>query len=1792
MHLMSMDLRIAVVGIGGIFPGSPSLDSFWKNIANGTDTSIEVPPQRWLLAPEAVYQAGEPAPDKVYSRRACIIQDFQLDHAGLDLDSVFVGQLDPMFHLGLHAGRAAFHDAKMENVDRNRVGVIFGNIALPTEKSSALAREYLGRTFEEKFFAGQNCPPPPSEVGQTHPINRYVTGLPGGIIAKALGLGGGSYTLDAACASSLYAVKLAADELVAGRTDAMLTGGLSRPDCLYTQMGFSQLHALSPSGHCSPFDTKADGLVVGEGAGMFLLKRLADAVRDGDHIYGVIRGIGLSTDVGGSLLAPDSEGQLRAMRPAYEKAGWSPMDVDLIECHATGTPVGDAVEFGSLKTLWAENGWRPGQCVIGGVKSNVGHALTAAGSAGLLKVLLALQEQTLPPTANFAGPADGLELEDSPFEVLAESRRWERRDGSDPRRAAVSAFGFGGINAHVLVEEWMPERVSVSIPSDLPDKRSEPVAIVGMGAHFGQWESLRAFQERALGGSVEVEPKPIHNWWGAEDSEWFRERSLNQTEFKGYTIDEVRIPINKFRIPPNELRELLPQQLLMLEVTQEAINNAGLEEADRLRSGVFIGIGLDLNTTNFNFRWSLLDKARGWSKRLGLDLSEDELEEWIEKLRDASGPPLSADRTMGNLGGIVASRVAREFRVGGPSFTISSEESSGIRALEAAVRALQHDEIESAIVGAIDLAGDIRSVLGAHAGRPFSTSGTLRPFSTESDGSVVGEGAGAVILKRLDDAQRDGDRIYAVIRGLGSATAGGVEAPLLLKDSYLRAASEAYGEAEIEPADIGYLETHGSGFPAEDEMEAEAVAEIFGEGAKIATCALGSVKADVGHTGAASGLASIIKASLCLYQEILPPSRNTRTAIPSISDTPALDLPQEPAFWLLDRKDGPRRAGVSSFSVDGNCCHVVLEEFEAQNAKVETEQLQPLGARGEALFAIEADEVAGLAQKLHQLEQFSADNSNDAIESLTRKWFARSPNQPDLNLALALVAGSRSELSELIEFANRSISSAPDHPLNGGEDVPSHLRDRIFYSPAPLERGGKTAFVFPGSGNHFLGMGRQVSAVWPEVFRRQNRETDSLRSHLVSDVFWQSGERHNLDDNHEALIFGQVAFGTIYSDLFQSFGVEPDAVIGYSLGETVGLFSMRVWRDRDEMLRRLDETTLFTDDLAGACESVRRAWQLSEDEQVDWSLGVADCPADTVREALQGRERVYLLIVNTPVESVIGGDRMAVENLVADLGCAFHSIRGVTTVHCEVARPVADAYHKLHLFPTHPPEGVTFYSGVFGGAYEVNTNSAADSILGQALEGFDYTKVIESAYSDGVRVFLEMGPGASCTRMINQILGERKHLARSVFVSRQDSVTTALSALAQLVAERVPVDLAALYGRETCVVGHQPPKEEPGNVVIVPVGGKSFEVPGQPRHEARQEVAVAAEPAAAVRSPLEAQHNFPVPSSKLETHGFDALANQTALAENAKVQAHEAFLRFSHEGTGAISRSISFQMNLLQAISASGHSVEALPSRSSGVPDAPPAPVQDTPAQPDKVPTALDRQMCMEFAVGAIGRVLGRQYAEIDSFPRRVRLPDEPLMLADRILEIEAEPLSMSNGRVITEHDIHPGSWYLDGGRIPTCIAVEAGQADLFLSGYLGIDLETKGLAIYRLLDAQVTFHRSLPEAGNIIRYRPEEVVALLDKSQQGQTSQSLLGVGGEIPVVGSLAVGLSRGDVGVRVWAAANEAPRRTSPRARGRICEGLLIILTRCVIRERLLNFLPSGSTVERCRGALLGEETFGRA
>ncbi|MEM7166145.1 MAG: beta-ketoacyl synthase N-terminal-like domain-containing protein [Planctomycetota bacterium] len=1637
--------RVAIVGIGAIFPGATHPEAFWEIVRDGVDTATEPPPGRWTLPVDEAYDPQVATPDRVYSRRGCFI-DAAIDLEGFALPREHLERLDPAFQLVLHAGRQAWQGGNTDSVDRQRVGIVFGNIVLPTESASAISREILGGTFDEATGA--------VEVGpglSTDPANRYVAGLPATVLARALALGGGAHTLDAACASSLYALKFAVDELQQGRVDAMLAGGLSRPDPLYTQMGFSQLRALSETGRCSPFDEKGNGLVVGEGSGMFLLKRLSDAVRAGDEIHGVICGVGLSNDVGGSLLAPRSEGQLRAMRAAYDQAGWAVQDVDHIECHATGTPVGDAAEVASLRQLWGDAGWNEAQCVLGSVKSNIGHTLTAAGSAGVLKTLLSMRHETLPPTANFERPGANTPLGGSAFRVLEQAQPWPRRGADTPRRAAVSAFGFGGINAHLLLEEWLP---GTAVPETAAPDAVPAIAIVGLDAHVGPWQGRLAFQERAF-GAANASPTTNSRWWGVAQSRWFQQQRLHAVD--GYWIDDIVVPHGKFRIPPTELAETLPQQLLMLEVAAGAFADAGIDPqtepaAVGLRSGVFVGIGLDFNTTNFTVRWALDARAAGRGH-----------EEPAQR-KDTFGPPLTANRTMGALGGIVASRLAREFRVGGVGFTLSSEETSGISALHAAVRMLQQHELDRALVGAVDLAGDVRAALAADALHPQHESQV-----------PVADGATAFVLKRVEDAERDGDRIYAVIDGVADATAIAADEP---------------GESRIADSVIG-------GPTPMANAAARARIETGDRGLP-----LGQHADRIGNCGAAAGLLSVAEAALALRQEILPPATATGTAV----------VRTAPQYWLRDREAGPRVAGVATTNVGGGCSHVTLSGYDgASDAVSDADRARPLGAPPQALFLARADDAAGLLQQVAALGRIADEGvaASSSADAMAKAWFQASESVASGSVekgqcTVALIAGSAQELQQQVAAARACIED--DHDGDSS---------RVFFSAAPLLSGtstvepGTVAFVYPGSGNHYPGMGREYALRWPAVLRRHDKETGTLRSQMVPERFWE-GRSGTADELHQQLIFGQVALGTVVTDVIAQFGVRPAAVIGYSLGETAGLFSHRVWRARDEMYQRMVATPLFKTQLAGRLDAARECWGLSATDDIEWLVGVVQREAAAVRPVIERHDRAYLMMRNTPDECVIGGERAAVLRVVEELGAQLHAVDGVTTVHCEVAAPVAQAYHDLHLFDTTPPADVDFYSCAAGKAQQPTRENTAQSILAQALHGFDFPQSIEAAYEAGARVFVEIGPRATLTRMIPAILGQRTHRCVAACRRERAEFTSLLEVLATLAAEGAAIDLAPLYGS----TGAAQATTTPAPGLSIAVGGAPFESPASspqvPVDEPQRtidpapvlpEVApqrfVAAAPAPA-QAPLQATSPRiaagsdpvgPMPAAATPAAGPRSDNDDTDRArwvamQEATASAHETFLRLSGDLTQAYAAVLGEQLQLLQQ----GGDPTQLSLPDLQLPQVAPmdpliherAVVTADHRRPDVL---FDREQCMEIAIGSIARVLGPDFADVDTFPTRVRLPDEPLMLVDRILSIDGEARSMTGGSLITEHDVLPGGWYLDCGRIPTCIAVEAGQADLFLSGYLGIDFETRGNAVYRLLDAVVTFHDELPEPGKVIRY-------------------------------------------------------------------------------------------------------------
>jgi PfaB family protein len=1727
---MNKSAPIAVVGMAGLFPGAANLDIFWHNIVNKVSAVAEVDKDRWSVDPDLMYRPGI-LEDKAYSRRCCLLNNFKFDPAGINIDQDLLTALDPLHHVVLHVGREAISAVQSNLLNRQRTGVVLAAIALPTDATAAVTGEILGSAFEEKLFnsaaAGMGHAHSP-HYSRSRYLSGRVTSLPGAILARAFNLGGGSFTLDAACASSLYAIKLACDELHAHRADAMLAGGVSRPNCLFTQVGFSQLRALSPSGRCAPFDRKADGLVVGEGAGILVLKRLTDALNDRDHIYGLIHGVGLSNDMRGNLLAPDSEGQQRAMRQAYESAGWAAQEVDVIECHGAGTPLGDQTELKSLEKLWGNSGWQKNQCAIGSVKSMIGHLLTAAGAAGVIKTLLAMQNKILPPSLNFENPPDDSPLLDGPFRVQTDSEPWHRRQDDIPRRAAVSAFGFGGINAHLLLEEWVPNAkgrmrevesdLQISMPGDSTTPHSafhipnSDIAIVGMEAVFGSMTSLRDFQDLIFNGKTDINIRPAKRW---KDCDEIAGRFLSGADLTGGFMKELSIAAGEFHVPPNEIPQILPQQLLMLKVAAGALKDAGLPlRENRPGMGALIGIDFDLEATNFHLRWNLLKWIPRWIRACGWNLSADDTKTLTENLQDSCSPPLTAPRTLGALGGIVASRVAREFRFGGPSFVVSCEEASGLKALEIGVRALQQNEAEAFLVGAVDFKGDIRNIILEDQVRSFSRRLEIRPFDRTADGTLPGEGATAIVIKRLDDARKDGNRIYSVIRGIGGASGGGVDISLPSEEAYARSLERCFREAAVKPSAISLIETHGAGSPSEDDLESRALHQFFSDG--DGSCGIGSVKANIGHAGAAAGLASLVKTNLCLYHDIIAPLTNFRIPKNSLWYQEKFHIPAYPQFWLRDRQAGPRRALVASMTPDGNCMHFVLEGYDRYSNKdhsadvrrlMEAERKRPLGYQSSGIFIVRGENHQELLTGLQNLQAFidarqglgaSPAPDGGTIEQTARQWYHQGGVGYEKRRALAIMAPDLVELAKQAKAARAAIVSATPGKITGNSG--------FHYSPELPGQQGQLAFVFPGSGSHYIGMGRDIGVHWPEVLRQTDNRTRQLKSQSLPACFvpwrvswepgWQKPAYEKIIADPHNMIFGQVVHGGLTADLIGYFNITPAAVIGYSLGESTGYFAMGVWPERGEMLRRMQQTDLFTAQLAGPCHAARKMWNVPADESVDWCVAVVNRSADSVRPIVDRHPTARLLIVNTPDECVIGGRRPDVRAAINSLDCEAIYLDGVVTVHCDALEPVAEDYRQLHLFPTHRPENIRFYSCARGRAYEPTDETAASSIVNQALHGFDFTKTIQQAYSDGVRIFLEMGPYSACTRMIGSILKDAPHLALSACHRGEADYTTITRVLATLIAEGIAVDLDKLYGTRAYAPNMiAPVKEISENVIKITIGGKltlpalPVSIQGEKEADGRRQTAEGVgettadseqrtddrrQGALIGEQTTENKRQF-----EKEENPFAKLVETAEQISRTTAEAHQKFLELSEEASRSYAEAFNLHARLLESAMAESEGTIPTDLSNDGRSEIPPS--KTAPYRP-----AYSRDQCLEFASGSAGRVLGPEFAIVDTYPARVRLPDEPLMLVDRILTIEGSKGTPGSGRIVTEHDVLPDAWYLDGGHAPVCISVEAGQADLFLCAWLGIDLVVKGKRTYRLLDATVKFHRELPRPGETIRYEIE----------------------------------------------------------------------------------------------------------
>lgn len=618
---------IAIVGRGCVLPGALSPTALWQAVLSGKDLLSSAPADKWGVTAQE---------QSAFGYRGGFVTGFEqvFDPDQHALGNIDAAALDPLFQWLLHAGRDAWMEAGAPKVKAKKLGVIAGNLGYPSRALSDFAADF--------WLDGQS---------DVHPENRFNTGGPARILARALGAKGGAFALDAACASSLYAVKLACDRLQDGSLDVAIAAAVNGADNLILHQGFSALNALSKTGRSRPFAKGADGLVPAEGAAAIVLKRLSDCSAK-ETVFGVIRGIGLSNDGRRkSLLAPAEDGQTEAMAEAWAMAGLDPStDIGLVEAHATGTPTGDTVELKATSQFFSGVDNLP----IGSLKGNLGHLITAAGLASLIKLTFAINEGTIPPTR-----LDGEPLDDFSGSNLTPAKCVDWPTGR-PRIAAISNFGFGGNNAHLVLMADDGTRTPAKV-----HKNKARLAICGIGLNMGPDRGLARILQR-----LSRPPKAERR-----------------------AMDEIVAQPRTLRTPPSELSSAQGQQLALWDAVDEALDSSPLDEGERV--GVFTGFSCSAEAA----RWMLRARI---ANRLNIPPDSQQADE----ARAAICPPLMPGDVLGAMPNVSANRinVRGDWRAMG--FAVMEEEASGLRALELAARALQAGEIDAAIVAAADLSND------------------------------------------------------------------------------------------------------------------------------------------------------------------------------------------------------------------------------------------------------------------------------------------------------------------------------------------------------------------------------------------------------------------------------------------------------------------------------------------------------------------------------------------------------------------------------------------------------------------------------------------------------------------------------------------------------------------------------------------------------------------------------------------------------------------------------------------------------------------------------------------------------------------------------------------------------------------------------------------------------------------------------------------------------------------------------------------------------------------------------
>jgi acyl transferase domain-containing protein/NAD(P)H-dependent flavin oxidoreductase YrpB (nitropropane dioxygenase family)/NADP-dependent 3-hydroxy acid dehydrogenase YdfG len=897
------------------------------------------------------------------------------------------------------------------------------------------------------------------------------------------------------------------------------------------------------------------------------------------------------------------------------------------------------------------------------------------------------------------------------------------------------------------------------------------IAIVGLGCILPGAPDVETFWANIIDKVDAIREVPAERWdWRVMFDADPSARDKVYSRWGGF-IDPVALDPMALGLPPKSLESIEPFQLLALLCAQAALRDAGYATRpfDRERTSVILGAG-----------GGGADTSVGYTVRSALpsllgDAHPQLQEQLFERL-----PEWTEDSFAGLLMNVASGRIANRLDFGGTNFTVDAACASSLSAIGLGARELQVGTSDMVLAGGVDAIQNPFAYLCFAKTHALSPTGRCRPFDASADGIAISEGFATIVLKRVADAERDGDRIYAVIRGVGAASDGrdrSLTAPR--PEGQMRALRRAYAQARFSPATVGLVEAHGTGTVAGDGAEVKALSTVFAEHSQEHQwCAIGSVKSMIGHTKATAGVAGVVKAALALHHRTLP------ATIGVSEPNPKAAFPESPFYvnsetrpWLASREGHARRAAVSAFGFGGTDFHIVLEEYEGDYL----ERADSAVSRWPGELLLWRGSRAELIEALDALSAKLAAGEEPALDALAHRLAMHARGRPHEGPALTLVAESLEDLAAKLTHARELLAS-------GVARV--HERDGIHWSEQPLAGEGQVAFLFPGQGSQLVDMARELSLAFPEARERLELADRVLADHyerpLSSFIFpppaftpeEQSARQAELTDTHVA----QAALGATElacMRVLELLGVVPQLTAGHSYGEFAALAAAGAL-DAEQLL---------------AISEARGRFMKEAAEAEAGAMVAVDAPPEELVQLLEGGG-VVTANLNSPRQTVLSGPREHVEAALEwcrerglsarmlPVACAFHSphVAGAQQRLAELLATTTLAQPRIPV-----------YSNTTGEAHAKQPDAIAKLLSEHLIRPVEFVREIEAMYGDGARVFVEVGPRSVLTGLVPRILGERDHLAVSMERSGRPGLLSLLDCLAALAAEGVPVDVERLF---------------------------------------------------------------------------------------------------------------------------------------------------------------------------------------------------------------------------------------------------------------------------------------------------------------------------------------------------------------------------------------------------------------